>query len=177
MSTETQRAEFEEWARSRGYQRDELARGELSLVKPNYYETTTEEAWSAWQAAQSSQAAELAAPKADIAELVRITAEQATEIERLNDLLSFVERWANHHARKPSVSAENALSVIQHHPSIKKITKSYTDGVAPTTRDPYAEIEALRKDAELWKHWRPWLERRVGDLSKYNAAMQTKEAS
>lgn len=40
-----------------------------------------------------------------------------------------------------------------------------------------AEIEALRKDAELWKHWRPWLERRVGDLSKYNAAMQTKEAS
>jgi hypothetical protein len=63
------------------------------------------------EVSQSAQSAELAALKADIAEHVRITAEQATE------------------------------------------------------------IEALRKDAELWKYWKPWLERRLVDLTPYNANM------
>lgn len=97
------------------------------------------------------QAAEIEALKADIATYVRAASEQATEIEHLKDVLSFVERWANHHGAKPSVSAVEALSVIQHHPAIKEITKSYSDGVVPATRDPYAEIEALRKDAERYR--------------------------
>jgi hypothetical protein len=29
------------------------------------------------------------------------------------------------------------------------------------------ELEAARKDAALWQHWKPWLERRVGDLTHY----------
>lgn len=64
------------------------------------------------------------------------------EVADLRDTLQFVERWANHHGRKPCVSAENALSTIQHHPAIKAITRSYADGVVPETRDPWAELEA-----------------------------------
>lgn len=53
----------------------------------------------------------------------RIEAMQA-EIDRLKEVLSTVERWANHHA-------------------------SYADGVVPNTFDPYAELEELRKDRDL----------------------------
>lgn len=132
MSTETQRAELPPLPEM-VYLGDDASYGYDAECMRDY--------------ARDAQASQAAALKADMAR-------QATEIERLNDLLSFVERWANHHGRKPSVSAENALSVIQHHPDIKEITKSYTDGVVSTTRDPYAEIEALRKDADRWRHWR-----------------------
>lgn len=66
-------------------------------------------------------------------------------IQRKVTDLAFVERWANHHAVKPCHTAQEALSCIQHYPSILEITKSYKDGVVPTTRNPYAEIEALRQ--------------------------------
>lgn len=66
----------------------------------------------------------------------------------LKEDLQFVERWANHHAAHPNITAKEALSVIQHYPSIEEITKSYKDGVIPTTRNPYAEIESLRKKVE-----------------------------
>lgn len=81
---------------------------------------------------------------ADAAALLRT---QHAEIERLNDDLAFVERWANHHGAKPHTTPQEALSVIQHYPPIKAITRSYKDGVVPDTFDPYAAIE--RKDALL----------------------------
>ena len=84
---------------------------------------------------------------------------QAAQIERLKAtaaradtqaaVLRTVERWANHHARKPKTTAEEALSVIQHHPAIRDITASYADGVVPDTPDPYAEIERLRDELAL----------------------------
>lgn len=66
-----------------------------------------------------------------------------THIKELEDALSFVERWANHHGAKSCISAEEALSVIQHYPPIVAITKSYTDGKVPTTFDPYARVREL----------------------------------
>lgn len=70
------------------------------------------------------------------------------EIEDLRDTLRSVERYANHHGQHPNISAKEALGMIQHHPSIKAITRSYADGRVPATFDPYAEIEALRARAE-----------------------------
>lgn len=70
---------------------------------------------------------------------------QAAEIERLQEALRTVERWANHHARKPATTAAEALGVIQHHPVIRAITAGYADGVIPSTPDPYAEIERLKE--------------------------------
>jgi hypothetical protein len=75
-------------------------------------------------------------------------AAQARRIAELEDDLQFVERWANHHAAHPNISAKEALSVIQHYPSIGEITKSYKDGVIPNTRNPYAEIESQAKRIE-----------------------------
>lgn len=69
--------------------------------------------------------------------------EQAAEIESLRDDLNWVERCANHHGQKPDITAEQALSMIQHYPPIKAITKSYSNGKVPDTHDPYAEIERL----------------------------------
>ena len=72
------------------------------------------------------------------------------ENEELKEDLQFVERWANHHGTKPNVTAQEALSCIQHYPSIAAITKSYKDGVIPNTRNPYAELEAhAKRIAEL----------------------------
>ena len=71
--------------------------------------------------------------------LTRVTAEK----DALKKDLIFVERWVNHHARKPFYTPESVLSMIQHYPSIKAITKSYADGVLPTTPDPYVERDAL----------------------------------
>lgn len=142
MSTETQRAEFSS-IETIEYWRDAYSKRESG---PHFWgHGAVVELLSEYLELRKSQAVEIEALKADIATYVRAASEQATEIERLNELLSFVERWANHHGRKPSVSAADALSVIQHHPDIKEITKSYADGVVPTTRDPYTEIEALRR--------------------------------
>ena len=71
-------------------------------------------------------------------------------IDRLEQTLCTVERWANHHARKPATTAEEALGVIQHHPVIRAITAGYADGATPDTPDPYAEIARLQRalDAE-----------------------------
>lgn len=67
------------------------------------------------------------------------------ENAELKEDLQFVERWVNHHSAKPNVTAQEALSCIQHYPSIAAITKSYKDGIIPNTRNPYAEIEAQAK--------------------------------
>lgn len=84
---------------------------------------------------------------AHMPQLAEFLRTQHAEIERLNDDLAFVERWANHHGAKPHTTPQEALSVIQHYPPIKAITRSYKDGVVPDTFDPYAAIE--RKDALL----------------------------
>ena len=52
------RAEFEAWAKDRGYQRDELDRSTISLVSPDYFNLHTEESWQAWQAACAQQSAQ-----------------------------------------------------------------------------------------------------------------------
>ncbi len=65
-------------------------------------------------------------------------------IAELQDDLSFVERWANHHAVKPTVTAGQALSTIQHYPAIRAITAGYPGGKVPDTPDPWAEVERLR---------------------------------
>jgi len=67
-------------------------------------------------------------------------------IEQLQDDLRFIERWANHHAHKPGVTAEQALSVIQHYPAIADITRQYADGQVPATFDPFAEIARLQAE-------------------------------
>jgi Lar family restriction alleviation protein len=73
-------------------------------------------------------------------------AERTQQEARPNDVddMCFVERWAVHHASKPTVTAEEALSVIAHYPPIRAITESYKDGKRPETFDPYAEIERLK---------------------------------
>lgn len=45
---EVERAAFEAWARSLGYQDDELDRCTIAIVCPEYYNLNTEMAWNAW---------------------------------------------------------------------------------------------------------------------------------
>jgi hypothetical protein len=73
------------------------------------------------------------------------------ELAEAKETLQFVERWANHHGAKPTCSAEAALSCIQHYPPIVAITRSYTDGKVPDTPNPWAEVAALRADAERYR--------------------------
>ena len=75
--------------------------------------------------------------------IIKKLEEQEVEYNKMKDTLVFVERWANHHGTKPHTTPQEALSVIQHHPVIAKITKGYTDGVIPSTFDPYARIAVL----------------------------------
>jgi hypothetical protein len=75
------------------------------------------------------------------------------ENERLKDTLQFVERWAVHHGTKPHMTAEQALSCIQHHPAITAITKSYADGKVPDTHNPYAEVERLTAQLDNAQKW------------------------
>lgn len=70
-------------------------------------------------------------------------AEAAIRISKLQDDLRFVERWAVHHGTKSYFTLEQTLSVIQHYPAITRITKSYADGKAPETFNPYARIAEL----------------------------------
>lgn len=59
------------------------------------------------------------------------------------ETLKFVERWAVHHGSHPRITPQEALSMIQHYPRIKAITKSYHDSKVPETFDPYARIHEL----------------------------------
>lgn len=70
------------------------------------------------------------------------------EIASLTKHLQFVERWVNHHGAKPHMTAQEALSCIQHYPPIAAITKGYADGKVPETPNPYAEIAELRAQLE-----------------------------
>jgi hypothetical protein len=81
-------------------------------------------------------------------EIAREARALLAHIDAQEAALRTVERWANHHARKPQTTAEEALGVIQHHPAIRAITASYADGVVPDTPDPYAEIARLRAELE-----------------------------
>lgn len=81
-------------------------------------------------------------------EIAREARTLIAHIDAQERTLRTVERWANHHARKPNTTAQEALSVIQHHPAIRAITASYADGVVPDTPDPYAEIARLRAALE-----------------------------
>lgn len=63
----------------------------------------------------------------------------------LGDQLRFIERWANHHGQKATMTPQEVLSVIQHYPPIKDITLSYLHGKMPPLPDPW-EILALERD-------------------------------
>lgn len=76
---------------------------------------------------------------------------QADRMAELEKVLVFVERWAVHHAAKPHMTAENALSFIQHHPSIRAITDGYADGVVPDTFDPFARIAELEAEVTRFR--------------------------
>lgn len=82
--------------------------------------------------------------ESNTSEIAREARALIAHIDALEATLRTVERWANHHTRKPATTAEEALGVIQHHPRIRAITASYADGVMPDTPDPYAEIARLR---------------------------------
>ena len=80
-----------------------------------------------------------------------IIAFQEGRIAELEYSLQFVERWAVHHGTKSHMTAENALSIIQHYPPITAITKGYADGNVPDTFNPYdriTELEAQLADAK-----------------------------
>lgn len=67
---------------------------------------------------------------------------------KLGDQLRFIERWANHHGQKATMTPQEVLGVIQHYPPIKDITRSYEDGKMPPLPDPW-EILALERDQLL----------------------------
>ena len=73
-----------------------------------------------------------------------------TQISSLEDDMKFVERWAVHHGTKSHMTAENALSIIQHYPPITAITKGYADGNVPDTFNPYDRITELEAQLELY---------------------------
>ena len=75
----------------------------------------------------------------------------AKERDRLLDDLRYVERVACHHAIKPHNTPEAMLSLIQWYPPIRDITRSYVDGITPSTPDPYAQHRATieRLEGEL----------------------------
>jgi hypothetical protein len=121
----------------------------MTAPSPEQIEEWRKEAEFAWLLDPSSQIHEESC-SAYIKGYLRARTEQATEITELKDDLQFVERWAVHHGTKPHMTPENALSVIQHYPPIRAITKSYVDGKVPNTFDPYAQIAALKAQiAEL----------------------------
>lgn len=80
---------------------------------------------------------------------LRLRLEAAEQrVRGLLDDLQFVERWANHHGAKPHMTAQEALSCIQHYPGIVEITRSYADGKVPETRNPWAERDAAMKEID-----------------------------
>lgn len=72
------RADFEAWAKDRGYQRDELDRSTIAIVSPEYFNPNTEESWQAWQAACAQQSAQSQQDDLDAPGLL------LTVIQRLN---------------------------------------------------------------------------------------------
>ncbi|MDH0493339.1 hypothetical protein [Comamonas aquatica] len=100
-------------------------------------------------AAQAARIAELEMQHREELRAYEITvANREARIAELEDALQFVERWAVHHGGKPSISAQEALSCIQHYPAIHEITKSYKDGKRPDTFNPYARIAELESQLE-----------------------------
>lgn len=72
------------------------------------------------------------------------------QADLMREALELVERWANYKSQKPRMTPQEVLSIIQHHPVIEEITRSYVDGVIPPTRNPWAELkEAQAKIDEL----------------------------
>ena len=71
------------------------------------------------------------------------TAPLIATIARQDTVLRFIERWANHHGAKSLMTAQEALSCIQHHPDVEALTKSYADGKVPDTPNPWARIKEL----------------------------------
>jgi hypothetical protein len=128
-------------------------------------EPSTVRSWADADAQRAEAADEIERLRAEVDELRQSAADDeetitaaANELRRLRaelaeakETLQFVERWANHHGAKPTCSAEAALSCIQHYPPIVAITRSYTDGKVPDTPNPWAEVAALRADAERYR--------------------------
>jgi len=78
-------------------------------------------------------------------------AKAESERDKAKELLVFVERWANHHGQKDFMSAEQTLSIIQHHPDIEAITESYADGKIPETPNPWKELTAMTAERDALK--------------------------
>lgn len=86
--------------------------------------------------------------------------------------MMFVERWANHHGQKAHMTAQEALSCIQHYPPILAITRSYADGKVPCTPDPYMQRDelllalggAVELAREAHAHWDKDRDSKVGKL-------------
>jgi hypothetical protein len=75
-------------------------------------------------------------------------AELRAELERVQETLQFVERWANHHGAKPHMTPQEALSCIQHYPGIVEITQGYADGKVPDTPNPWAELAKVQAERD-----------------------------
>jgi len=124
----------------------------MSEIKPVYQRRIQDDDWQEIEHSEYVEFSERGKFQTRI--LYPAAAYEALQKENaeLKEDLQFVERWANHHGTKPSVTAQEALSCIQHYPSIAAITESYKDGVIPNTRNPYAEIEAQAKRIVLLEY-------------------------
>lgn len=80
----------------------------------------------------------------DLAAILAENAQLKESNKSMAQTLNYVERWANHHAVKPRMTAVEALSCIQHYPRILDITRGYADGKVPATPNPFAERDALK---------------------------------
>jgi hypothetical protein len=84
-------------------------------------------------------------------EALRAENEQLKEENKsMSQTLQYVERWANHHSVKPTMTAVEALSCIQHYPRILYITRGYADGKVPTTPNPFTERDALQAQVNFF---------------------------
>ena len=119
--SETMRAEFEDYARKL---QDTPPFDRITEGYPcagEYASWAMERDWRIWQAAVASRA-----PSAEAKDV---------------GLLRWVERCVNHHAH--TLTPQEVLGMIQHHPSIEAITRSYADGVVPDTVNPWDDTRRL----------------------------------
>lgn len=93
----------------------------------------------------------LAVPESVAADISGSLNKAADELIELQETLRYIERWVNHHGQKPGADPAAILSMIQHYPPIKAITRSYADGKLPDTPDPWADLAAANARAERYR--------------------------
>lgn len=70
------------------------------------------------------------------------------ELDEVKDDLRSIERYAVHYASKNLYRPQEILEIIQHHPAITEITKSYADGVVPKTKNIWEELASVKADRD-----------------------------